>query len=57
MIGGPELRLNAPLIPPVTIFAANVRNNLRRAEIHVAKLPHQLSRTNHWFGQHTKDRR
>jgi hypothetical protein len=35
---GPELRPNAPLIPPVTIFAANVRDNLRQAEIQVAKL-------------------
>jgi hypothetical protein len=37
-MGGPELCPNAPLIPPVTILAEHVRDNLRREVIHVAKL-------------------
>jgi hypothetical protein len=45
-MGGLELRPNAPLIPPVTILTDLVGDDLRRAEIQVAKLSHQLSRTN-----------
>ena len=41
-MGGPELCPNAPLIPPVTILTVLVRDNLRREEIHVAKLSHEL---------------
>jgi hypothetical protein len=37
-MGGLELCPNAPLIPPVTILAEVVRDNLRREVIHVAKL-------------------
>jgi hypothetical protein len=35
---GPELCPNAPFIPPVTILAEDVRDNLRRTVIHVVKL-------------------
>jgi hypothetical protein len=45
-MGGPELQSNAPLIPPVTILTDLVGDDLRRTEIQVAKLSHQLSRTN-----------
>jgi hypothetical protein len=45
-MGGPELCPNAPLIPPVTIFAEVVRDNLRREVIHVAKLQYKLELTN-----------
>jgi hypothetical protein len=37
-MGGLELCPNVPLIPPVTILAEHVRDNLRREAIHVAKL-------------------
>jgi hypothetical protein len=43
---GLELCPNAPLIPPVTIIAVSVRDNLRREVIHVAKLHYQLSLIN-----------
>lgn len=41
-MGGLELCPNAPLIPPVTILAEFVRDNLRREVIHVAKLQYKL---------------
>jgi hypothetical protein len=41
-MGGSELCPNAPLIPPVTILAAFVRDNLRKAAIPLAKLSQQL---------------
>jgi hypothetical protein len=56
-MGGQELCPNAPLIPPVTILSALVRDNLHRQEIHVAKLSHLLGLTDPLFGQHMKDRR
>ena len=56
-MGGQELCPNAPLIPPVTILSAIVRDDLHRQEIHVAKLSHILGLTDHLFGQHMKDRR
>ena len=37
---GQELCPNAPLIPPVTILSAIVRDNLRREEVPIAKLSH-----------------
>jgi hypothetical protein len=46
VMGGPELCPNASLIPPVTTLAAFVRDNLRRTEIHLAKLQHQLPQIN-----------
>jgi hypothetical protein len=45
-IGGLELCPNAPLIPPVTILAEYVRDNLRRPVIHQAKLAQQLTMNN-----------
>jgi hypothetical protein len=45
-MGGLELCPNAPLIPPVTIIAVLVRDNLRREAIHVAKLQDQLPNFN-----------
>jgi hypothetical protein len=42
MISGSELCPNAPLIPPVTILTELVGEDLRRTEIHIAKLSHQL---------------
>jgi len=42
-MSGLELCPNALLIPPVTILAEFVRDNLRRADSHVTKLSHQLA--------------
>ena len=38
VMSGPELCPDAPLIPPVTILAVDVRDNLRRSGNHVVKL-------------------
>ena len=56
-MGGQELCPNAPLIPPVTILSAIVRDNLHRQAMHIAKLSHSLWLTDHLFGQYMKDRR